>query len=136
MNNTTAQGGMSTGTIILGVTFTVAVVGLGIYLVNRRSSAPALQQYPSPNANTPIPGVEPNAGAQAAGILTDPNFFNGLRGLATDIANLVKENKKGTSTSTTSPIGPNYLTQAEHEATAPWLSGRPSWADSGKKLGF
>lgn len=84
---------VSGATIVAGSIFLLALFALGYYMMQRNRPAVVPPIVP-PNNNENIPGYTPpkNAGANAMGVLTDPNFFDGLKGLATTIADLVKKN--------------------------------------------
>lgn len=88
---------MSGATIVAGSIFLLALFALGYYMMQRnmqRNRPAVVPPIVPPNNNENIPGYTPpkNAGANAMGVLTDPNFFDGLKGLATTIADLVKKN--------------------------------------------
>lgn len=79
-------------TMFAATVFVFALVALGYYMIQRNKST-VVPPITPPNNNDNIPGYQPpkNAGANAMGVLTDPNFFNGLKSLATTIADLVKK---------------------------------------------
>ena len=111
--------------IIFGV---VVFAGMGWYVfsaTNRKTTGNLAD--PNDPLNEDIPGLpKTKKGDKAIGVLTDPNFFNGLANLANTFSGIAKDWKTGAAN--TSGTGATGGATVASGPTASGSGGVPSWA--------